>query len=294
MNEKITQMVGKVKLGAKRNAPELLLATALVTGTACIVTASRATVKASKLNKVMDEEKTLLDIKLNDGLLIAEDAKDEVKKLYIKYALDLCKTYAIPVGLYAATVASVFGSYKIQKNRQIALSAALAACTTAYTTLYNKLATGAAAGLTAKEVMDGMEAREVIDPDTGEVTYDVVQGKAVSDIYTNRFDRYSTAWSKDKFQNESTLRGEECWANDRLRLQGYLFLNDVYNRLGLQPTREGQIVGWLFDGEGDGFVDFGIVDCDTLDGAKWDDNAFELNFNIDGDILNKFKDVEVF
>ena len=65
------------------------------------------------------------------------------------------KTYAIPVGLYAATVASIFASYKTQKNRQIALSTALAAATSAYNTLIAKLKNGAENGLTAKEVLEG-------------------------------------------------------------------------------------------------------------------------------------------
>ena len=84
--------------------------------------------------------------------------------------------------------------------------------------------------------------KEVVDSETGEVKLEKVQGEPVDSLYKVRFDKYSTAWEKDKFQNESTLKGEESWANDVLRLQGYLFLNDVYDRLGLPRTKHGQIV----------------------------------------------------
>ena len=42
---KAEQIIGKIKLGAKRNAPELLLGTALLTGTTCVVLTSRPTMQ---------------------------------------------------------------------------------------------------------------------------------------------------------------------------------------------------------------------------------------------------------
>lgn len=287
MNQKLTQLIGKVKLGAKRNAPELLLGLGLVTGTATVVMTNKAAKKALVLKSKLEADKAGMEMDLNSGALSEEEVALELKQKYTEYAIALAKEYAIPAGLYAATVASVFSSYKIQKNRQIALSAALTACTTAYTTLVTKLKKGAEAGLTAQEVLDGVEVTKTVDENGIEV-YEKTQGEPVDSLYKVRFDKYSTCWEKDKFQNESTLRSEENWANDMLRLQGYLFLNDVYDRLGLPRTKAGQIVGWLLNGDGDGFVDFGITDCETYDNVKYDNNAFDLNFNVDGDILSKF------
>ena len=287
MREQVTQLIGKVKLGAKRNAPEILLGGAFLTGTASIVLASRATLKAKDIKNTLEGNKMALEFNLNAGSITENEAKASIRKIYMKYALDLTKEYAIPAGLYAATVAMVFSSYKIQKNRQVALATALAACTTAYNTLLDKLKNGAAMGLTAKEVLEGVEGREVVDQETGEVTIEKVQGEPVNGLYQVRFDRYATAWEKDKFQNETTLRSEENWANDRLRLQGYVFLNDIYDRLGIPRTKVGQIVGWTLNGDGDGFIDFGIKDCAEYEDIRYDSNAFDLNFNVDGNILDK-------
>jgi len=289
MNEKVTQLIGRVKLGAKKNAPELLLAGALITGTATIITASRATLKARDLKVTLDKDNESLNDLLEANQITDESAKLAIRKTYSKYALDLVKTYAIPTGLYVATIGMIFTSYKIQKDRQLALSAALGACTAAYTSLVNKLKNGAAYGLTAKEVMEGIQAREVVDSETGEVIIEKYQVEAVdTSCYKVRFDRYATAWEKDKFQNECTLRSEENWANDKLRLQGYLFLNDVFERLGLPKTKTGQIVGWVYEGYGDGFIDFGVTDCSNYEDVTYDSNAFDLNFNVDGDILTDF------
>lgn len=290
MKQQITQFIGKVKLGAKRNAPELLLGAGLITGTLTLVMTNKAAVKAATLKTRLEEDKMSMDFKFKNGELLEDEAALAIKQTYVKYSLDLAKEYAIPAGLYASTVALVFSSYKIQKNRQMALSAALTACTTAYTALVNKLKKGASYGLTAQEVLDGVECEESVNPVTGEVTITKVQGEPVdTSLYQVRFDKYSTAWEKDKFQNESTLRSEENWANDRLRLQGYIFLNDIYDRLGLPRTKVGQIVGWLNNGDGDCFVDFGIKDCEEYKDVRFDENAFDLNFNVDGDILCRFK-----
>lgn len=285
---KVQELIGKVKLGAKRNAPELLLGAGLITGTACVITASRSTLKAQDINNQSQINKLRLAADFEQGLINEEEFRKEVIKHYSKLGLSLLKEYSIPLGLYGATVACIFSSYKIQKNRQMALSAALTACTTAYATLVKKIKNGAENGLTAKEVLEGVEVVEKVDPETGEVTMERVQGDAVCGLYSARFDKYSTCWEKDKFQNECTLQSEQNWANDRLRLQGYLFLNDVYDRLGLPRTKAGQIVGWTLEGEGDGYVDFGIQDCSNYDDVRFDNNAFDLDFNVDGDILSKF------
>ena len=80
--------------------------------------------------------------------------------------------------------------------------------------------------------------------------------------------------------------------NDRLKAHGHVFLNEAYTALGFQPTKEGQIVGWVYDEKnpvGDNFIDFGIYDlnnianCRFLDGIE---KGLLLDFNVDGPILD--------
>lgn len=285
MNKKVMKFIGDAKLGAKKYSPELLLGGALVAGTTTVVLASRATLKANDVTKTFHNECNDINADIDANVIGDEEAKDQVKKLYLKYAYELTKCYAIPAATYAATVSMMFMSYKIQKSRTIALSTALTACTTAYNTLVSRLKTGAMYGLTAKEVLDGVQAREVVDPETGEVTIEKFYGEAVTGLYEYRFDRYSPQWEPDKFQNEATLRGEENWANDILRHRGHIFLNEILDRLGLPLTVEGQFVGWRFNPDESVYIDFGTYDCELYDNERFDRNAFDLSFNVQGNIL---------
>lgn len=61
--------------------------------------------------------------------------------------------------------------------------------------------------------------------------------------------------------------------------------------LGIRKTKMSQIVGWIYDPEGnpngDNFVDFGVMVThrNTEDGGYED--AILMNFNVDGPILDR-------
>lgn len=279
--------MGKVKYGVKKNAPELLLGGALITGTACVATTIVAATKAETITRALNSNKEQLTVEIENGLS-KEDSKKALMSMYGEATVGYAKKYVIPATLFVATAGLVFASYKIQKNRQVALSSALASATLAYSTLFNKVKMGAEHGLTAQEILDGVEVNQVVNEETGEVTYEKSQGEALGTIYDFRFDKYSTSWEHDKFQNLCTLNAEMNLANDKLNLEGFLFLNDVLVRLGLPRTKAGQVVGWKKYGDGDGYVDFHIVDASTRTDVGYDENAFDLSFNIDGDILTNF------
>lgn len=117
--------------------------------------------------------------------------------------------------------------------------------------------------------------------------------------YARFFDETSPYWTKDSEYNLFFLRAQQNHANELLRSRynrdegriGYLFLNEVYEMLGLPKTAAGQIVGWVYKEnniDGDNYVDFGIYNIDR--NAKFV-NGFEnsvlLDFNVDGPIIDK-------
>ena len=82
--------------------------------------------------------------------------------------------------------------------------------------------------------------------------------------------------------------------NKRLQIRGYLFLNEVYEFLGIPLIREGQYLGWFYDPNDPTLhnkVDFGIYDCHDILKCNFV-NGFEntvlLDFNIDGNIVDRF------
>ena len=77
-----------------------------------------------------------------------------------------------------------------------------------------------------------------------------------------------------------------------LRRKGHLYLNEVYDMLGIPRTKAGQIVGWIYDEEhpvGDNYVDFGIYDSNkprVRDFVNGYERTVLLDFNVDGNILD--------
>ena len=284
----IKKIISSIKFFGKKYAPELLLGGALVSGTACVITASKATLKAKNSMDAHKERKLEIATKADSEIITSEEAKDEMRKEIVKVGLELAKEYAIPFSLYAATIGCVFGSYKVQKSRLQALSTTLAAMSAAYSSLLMRLKNGAENGLTAEEVLQGKFVCKVENEDGTVEEYTTTVKNPYDSPFKFRFDKYSTVWNPHHCSNETILMSELNWCNNLLQIQGYLFLNDVLDRLGIPRTKAGQILGWRTDGDGDGYIDFGVVDCATLTGARYDDNAFELNFNVDGDILTDF------
>lgn len=109
--------------------------------------------------------------------------------------------------------------------------------------------------------------------------------------YARFFDESCPVWSNDSETNLTFLKTQEQYATEKLRAQGYLFLNDVYDMLGIARTKAGQVVGWVYDEKnplGDNRVDFGIYDEHNRDFVNGYKDTALLDFNVDGNILGKF------
>ena len=88
------------------------------------------------------------------------------------------------------------------------------------------------------------------------------------------------------------LRDQQRYMNDLLKTRGHVYLNEVYDALGFPRTKEGQIIGWLYD-ENDptlhNYIDFGIYDhmnANSEDFVNGYTRDILLDFNPDGNILS--------
>ena len=114
----------------------------------------------------------------------------------------------------------------------------------------------------------------------------------VSD-YARFFNSSCAAWTKDSECNLMFLRQQQMYATARLRAQGYLFLNDVYDMLGMTRSKRGAVVGWIYDEKnpvGDNCVDFGLFEDYNQDFVNGIEDAALLDFNVDGCILDRLSD----
>ncbi len=129
-----------------------------------------------------------------------------------------------------------------------------------------------------KVKVDGVE----MSIDDGEVTI----SELGTSPYGFKFDENSTCWDRSREWNICFLKLTQDYFNDLLKHRGHLFLNEVYDRLGIPRRAIGQCVGWAYNENnpnGDNFVDLDIFN----ERNNNDENVFILDPNVDGYILDK-------
>lgn len=307
---KVKEIINSVSYNAhrmgfkiKKASPEIMVVAGVVGVVASTVMACKAT---TKVNDILEETKKQVDDVHNvlDSDVITEeeynndDAKKDLAIIYTQAGVKLIKLYAPSVIVGALSITGILASHKILKKRNVALTAAYATIDRSFKEYRGRVVERFGKELD-RELRYNIKAQEIeektVDKDGNETiekkTISVVDPNMYSD-YARIFDNGSMGWTKDPEYNLMFLKLQQNQANDRLRAQGYLFLNDVYDMLGIPRTKAGQIVGWIYDEDnpvGDNFVDFGIYDiynekaCDFVNGRE---RSIVLDFNVDGNILD--------
>jgi hypothetical protein len=111
----------------------------------------------------------------------------------------------------------------------------------------------------------------------------------IPSMYAVFFDDDSPQWRTDNSMNEFFLKAQQSYANQRLQATGHVFLNEVYDMLGVERTKEGAVVGWVKD-HGDNFVDFDIYNPFNAPHGEIEPGpsttSMLLDFNVDGIIFD--------
>lgn len=295
----VSRTFGKLTLKGKKYAPEIMVVAGVVGVVTSAVMACKATTKAGS---IADETKKQMDQIHEVATTVPEkyseeDMKKDTVIVYTQTAVKYAKLYGPAVVLGVASIACILGSHRILSKRNAALAAAYATVDKGFKEYRDRVVERFGEALD-KELRYNIKAKEieetVIDEKTGEETkitkvVDVIDPTTYSN-YAKFFDESCAAWTKDPELNLSFLKAQQAYANDRLKSRGYLFLNDVYEMLGLQKTKAGQIVGWVYNNEkGDGFVDFNIYNVNyapARDFVNGYERTILLDFNVDGNILD--------
>ena len=128
--------------------------------------------------------------------------------------------------------------------------------------------------------------------DRGEKTENIVRpdGTCVNaSIYARFYNSSCLAWTTDSESNLHYLKQAEAQANAKLMVKKTLFLNDVYDMLGIPRSKAGMVVGWTYNKEnpiGDNCVNFGIFESYNQDFVNGFTDYALLDFNVDGCILD--------
>lgn len=309
---KVTRLFSKMGRALKHVGPEI----AIVGGTVGLVAAGVvACTKTPKAIEVIEKHKkgmAILDEANEKGEMAngetysVEQYKQDKITVCTQTGVQFLKVYAVPLTIATISVVSILTGGKVFRKRLTSLGAAYALLEQNFGKYRNnviekfgkdvddELRFGTKKTLVEKEVVDENGEKKTVLEEAKTTTYDGYSQ------YARFFDESSTEWNKDGGRNLSFVTQIQSWANDRLRLEGVLFLNDVYKMLGLARTEAGQHVGWVYDPSNstiDNYVDFGITDIlrDKTKVKEYmtdQERTILLDFNCDGRIDKEFTKFE--
>jgi hypothetical protein len=285
-------------LKIKKQSPQLLFAAGLVLGGATIVTACRSTLRLTDVLEenlgTQDKARTAGKAGMLDGKVYTEDdAHSDIRKLRVVAAFQIGRLYLPSMALGVMAVTCLTGAHNIQNNRIAGLNAAYIALDKGMKEYRERVREEFGEDKDREFRYGKQEVSTITEEANGpKKKKRKVAGPDGASIYARFFDEYSRNWTPNNMTNRTFVQCQQNWANDLLHSRGHLFLNEVYDMLGLERTPEGQIVGWVMRGDGDKYVDFGIFDRTSSAGVHdfmfGNEQNILLDFNVDGPVLELF------
>lgn len=306
----VTRAYHNASFQLKKHSPEILLVTGVIGVVTSAVLACKATTKVSE---ILEESKETVDT-IKDGMKAGEikgkeyteeTGKKDLTIVYVQTSLKIAKLYAPAVALGTLSIASILSSNNILRKRYVGAAAAYATVDKGFKEYRSRVVErfGEEVDRQLRYNIKAKEIQEtVVDENGEEKTVNVVKHYVdptdISD-YARFFDEWTRDekgnvvrnhyWDPNKEYNIMFLKNQQNYANDLLKAKGRLFLNEVYEMLGIPKTKAGQIVGWTYDEEcptGDNYIDFGLyVSSQNYSDFLYSDNeAILLDFNVDGNI----------
>ena len=304
---KAASLCGKAGFALRKRSPEILVVVGIIGTVASTVLACKATTKA---NDILEKTKRDLDDihgcesdkDLNEtGEYTEDDARKDKNIVYVQTGIKFAKLYAPAVILGAFSLSCMVGSNVILRKRSAALAAAYATIDAGFKEYRGRVIERFGEQVD-KELRYNIKAKEISEQKedgTEETTTENVADPNEYSMYARIFDETNPEFERDSDRNRFFLTLQQNCFNDKLKARGYVFLNEVYDALGFEQTKAGQIVGWVYkprdpSHKGDNYIDFGMFDI-TREKARDFINGYEqaivLDFNVDGPIIDTFTDV---
>jgi hypothetical protein len=298
----LTRTAHKLAFKTKKHSPEILVVAGVVGAVTSGVMACRATLKVVPVLNEAKENITTLKTAMENPEMIpegctVEDCQNDMKIVCAQTTLKVVKSYAPAVILGALSITAILTSSHIMRKRNLALAAAYTAVDKGWKEYRNRVKERFGSEL-EKEILFNLKEKEVEEVVVNEDGSEHVVKKTVTvsdadpnmpSVYARFFDCGCPDWEKDPEFNLMFLRRQQDYANELLRCRGHVFLNEVYDMLGIQRSSAGAQVGWVVDGD-DGYIDFGIYNQNS-EKARDFVNGYErtilLDFNVDGYIIDR-------
>ena len=288
----VSRKVGRTALIAGKHSPTILFAGGVVGFGATVVLACKATLKVEEV--LVEHQKKMQDVETVQHKTYTEkDRKHDKAILYTQTIVKLGRLYGPSIALGTLSVAALTGSHHILSKRNAGLTAAYAALERGFNE-YRARVRGELGEEKDLEFRHGtIEVKETVEGKNGpETKTKKVLNPSGRSIYARIFDEFNPNWQSVPELNKVFLSSVQNYMNDRLHARGHLFLNEVYDALGLERSKAGALVGWTISDKGDNFVDFGIFNGEFANNqfVNGQTGAVLLDFNVDGLIYNELSD----
>lgn len=298
---KTTRVLNKTNIKIKKYSPEILLFLGI---TGVITSTVMACKRTLKVNDILEEKKNNIELvnkHLNDETrkdYTEKDSKKDLVSINVQTGMKIVKLYSPAVLLGTASILSILQGHNILRKRNIAIAAAYATIDNSFKKYRSNVVERFGKNID-NELRYNIKAKEIEEETTDEKGKKKIEKKEITVIENNQvsdyarfFDECSTNWEKDAEYNLMFLRRQQEYANELLKSRGHLFLNEVYDMLGIQRSKAGQVVGWIYDTKnpkGDNYVDFNIYNIKNEANRQFvngEERSILLDFNVDGVIYD--------
>ena len=295
--------MSRVVFSLKKHSPEILVVAGITGTVASAVMACKAT---TKIDTILDETERSVNTvhhymkdpeMIESGRYSEEDGKKDLAIIYTQTAVKMIKLYAPSVALGVLSLTCILASNNILKKRNVALAAAYATIDKGFKEYRSRVVErfGETVDHEIRHNIKAQTFEETVTDENGKTKkvktkVDIAENPNTYSDYARFFDEASSYWEKNAEYNLMFLRAQQQYANDKLRANGRLFLNEVYDMLDIPRTKAGQVVGWIYDDKnptGDNYVDFGIYNTNravTRDFVDGYERVILLDFNVDGNV----------
>jgi hypothetical protein len=299
----IIRNVSRKTLIIKKESPHIFFALGVVGTVTSTVLACRATLKLSKtLDDIKEEAATVKEMRENvpnemihaqtqaadkHGMSVysEEEYYKDVIYVYAKSGFKLVKLYAPSVTIGVVSIGLLTGSHIQLARRNSALMVAYAAIQQAFEE-YRERVRYQYGEERELDIFHGVTTEVIENADGDKLERKIKDPNGIS-MYARFFDEFSTNWQKDPELNRIFVQCQQNYANHLLQARGHVFLNEVYDMLGIDRSSAGQVVGWVMNGDGDNYVNFGMFDAYNSAFINGAERSILLDFNVDGVVYDK-------
>lgn len=298
----------------KAHAPEILVGTGVVGFGLTVVGACKATSKAHDILEAKEEALNDNDLAFQDNIISEKDHEDNIRQINRNSKWMLVKAYTPTATGLVVSVILVLGGYRMINGRLVKTAAAYKILEDGFgryrENVRDEFGEDADWRMLNTIRPERLEAAEKEREANREIEADKKRKKknyekrrtAHQEVYSKFFDQYSDRWRRSWTPDQvwDYLKQKQREANDMLRIRKHIFLNEVYDLLGLDRTEEGAVVGWILTKNNpNSFVDFGLKSMPEeerrrfLSAERNEDIKIWLHFNPDGLIYNMIDKIRV-